>query len=627
MPLPRPRPNESKDAFLSRCMDSEAMKREFSDQSQRYAVCNQRWESRETTNEVVVNRCKMEGGGEITLLQSSLSLTNTARRQWLGQEYIVAPVVLMVEGVHCGSAGCAYYPAEELARFPEAWNSRPLPVFHPQRQADGAYISCNHPEVIERQCVGQLFNTRYEHPRLRGELWINVARCREIAPEVLTYVNSNRILEVSTGLFNDWEESPGVWNGEEYSLVVRNIRPDHLALLPGGVGACSVEDGCGVRANSAAGPETVVPIERKRGDEKKMGENKTVSVNDGGAGGGEREWVALRRLSKSWLTDNEAQASTILTNELGYTELASQIQRKLDALDTGERLHYLEELFDNSFIYRVNIRGDSAASMGSDTVYYRRSYSTNQQTGEVVFGDDATRVRKEVSYSPISSTNLTSDPPPPPPSTTNAAEGGGEEGEEEGATTDNDGDKGTTSDDNNEGKETEAMARKDKVDAMIANTNLPYGEEDREMLMALQDSCFEQVENTCNRVIDQIDAANAAAAAEGSKGATTNAAQPPQPQGLEEWLEQTNAPAEFKQLIQNSVRKYNEEREKKIAKIVDNSQFSAEELRASQDQFLDRLYETISKPVYLGGGGGPPAANTRFEGEEPLEVPVINWKG
>jgi len=41
----------------------------------------------------------------------------------------------------------------------------------------------------------------------------------------------------------------GVWNEEEYHSIVRNYRPDHLALLPGAIGACSWEDGCGIRAN------------------------------------------------------------------------------------------------------------------------------------------------------------------------------------------------------------------------------------------------------------------------------------------------------------------------------------------------------------------------------------------
>ena len=177
----------------------------------------------------------------------TLSSYTTQRKNFEGRPHIVAPVVLIVEGIHNG----LYYSDSELSQFPNAWNGVPVPIFHPM---DGDNpISCNSPEVIEQNNIGRLFNVTHETGKLKGELWIDEAKARQLAPEVLAALLSGRILEVSTGLFSDTDEVSGIWNGEAYSGVARNIRPDHLALLPGQTGACSVADGCGVRINQEKG--------------------------------------------------------------------------------------------------------------------------------------------------------------------------------------------------------------------------------------------------------------------------------------------------------------------------------------------------------------------------------------
>jgi len=43
MPLPKPKPNEEREAFLERCMANPTMNREYPDNKQRYAVCNTQW--------------------------------------------------------------------------------------------------------------------------------------------------------------------------------------------------------------------------------------------------------------------------------------------------------------------------------------------------------------------------------------------------------------------------------------------------------------------------------------------------------------------------------------------------------------------------------------------------------
>ncbi|HEQ98824.1 MAG TPA: hypothetical protein ENO22_05735 [candidate division Zixibacteria bacterium] len=169
-----------------------------------------------------------------------------------GREHLVAPVVLLVEGVH----NELFYPAEELAKYPDSWNGVPLPVFHPEES--GKNVSANTPRLIEERSVGRLFNVRYDSAKngLVGEVWIEIGKSKKIASQVLEAIESGGNLEVSSALFTDDDGIPGSWNGEEYIATVVNYRPDHLALLPGAEGACSWADGCGIRANVRSSART-----------------------------------------------------------------------------------------------------------------------------------------------------------------------------------------------------------------------------------------------------------------------------------------------------------------------------------------------------------------------------------
>lgn len=47
MPLPKPRKNEDKDEFISRCMADDVMNREYKDRKQRRAICEKQWENKD----------------------------------------------------------------------------------------------------------------------------------------------------------------------------------------------------------------------------------------------------------------------------------------------------------------------------------------------------------------------------------------------------------------------------------------------------------------------------------------------------------------------------------------------------------------------------------------------------
>jgi hypothetical protein len=82
------------------------------------------------------------------------------------------------------------------------------------------------------------------------EAWLDVEHAKERAPELLQRIEDGEEIEVSVGVFVETDdEATGEHDGKPYRGAWRNIKPDHLALLPAGVvGACSREMGCGVRA-------------------------------------------------------------------------------------------------------------------------------------------------------------------------------------------------------------------------------------------------------------------------------------------------------------------------------------------------------------------------------------------
>lgn len=170
-----------------------------------------------------------------------------------GRSHLVVPCVMMTEGVHEGSEGPLLYTKEALATNTQLWNNKPIVVHHPRR--NGANVSACDPDIIDRYGVGVLMNTRWEEGGLRTECWLEEAKTEQVDNRVLDALNSETVMEVSTGLLLDVEEEEGEWNGEKYRGIALNHRPDHLAILPDRIGACSIKDGAGLLRNAAEGDD------------------------------------------------------------------------------------------------------------------------------------------------------------------------------------------------------------------------------------------------------------------------------------------------------------------------------------------------------------------------------------
>jgi hypothetical protein len=181
-------------------------------------------------------------------IQTALTVP-PARLTLNNREYLTAPAVLIVEGVLNG----AYIPGSEL--IAPDWNNVPVVLNHPL-DAQGVPMSARTPEVLAASGVGHLYRARlgtgqrqgHTVTSLQAELWLDVAQVEEVggeAVQAMTMLEAQTPLELSTGFYSYAEETPGSFYGVPYSEVHHDLRPDHLALLPNGIGACDWQSGCG----------------------------------------------------------------------------------------------------------------------------------------------------------------------------------------------------------------------------------------------------------------------------------------------------------------------------------------------------------------------------------------------
>lgn len=150
-----------------------------------------------------------------------------------GRDYYVAPVTLIVPGVLPGSLGPTFYPRDEVALSVNRW--------------EGVELTLDHPQAIgKRIVVGMVKAPKIRGGNLVAEAWVDAALAKEADNRILETLQRNKNMEVSTGLIVLHQKKEGVWKGREYQAVARDYQPDHLALLPDKIGACSVKDGCGL---------------------------------------------------------------------------------------------------------------------------------------------------------------------------------------------------------------------------------------------------------------------------------------------------------------------------------------------------------------------------------------------
>lgn len=162
------------------------------------------------------------------------------------KKYLVVNGVAIVEGV----LNHRFVPMDEFGSFVYDWNGVPVVIRHPKQNLGSARVP--NPDVKE---IGRFYNARLDGDgrRLTGEFWLDKSLMENDSDgqKIMDAVMSNRLVELSTGYFSANDRTPGQYNGKHYRSVDRNIHPDHIAILPDDIGACSVADGCGLNRNQA----------------------------------------------------------------------------------------------------------------------------------------------------------------------------------------------------------------------------------------------------------------------------------------------------------------------------------------------------------------------------------------
>ncbi len=177
------------------------------------------------------------------------ALARVKRTTVNGREWFVAPTVMIVPGILSGSKGALLYEPQECAANVSDWNDIPVTVNHPTDPLSNAHVSANSPGVIERQGIGVVKNAVF-NGKLRSTVWIDAEKVRNVDPGIYNALVKGQSVEISTGLFTTNIPQQGSYKGRNYDYIARDYRPDHLAVLPAGIlGACSLQDGCGLAVN------------------------------------------------------------------------------------------------------------------------------------------------------------------------------------------------------------------------------------------------------------------------------------------------------------------------------------------------------------------------------------------
>lgn len=301
--------------------------------------------------------------------------TDAIRTEMLsGKEHVVVPIIALLEGVW--QSAVSEYPelalASEFGNTPEGWNGRPVTLGHPKRE--GSYVSAGRPDVFEQDVVGTIFNTKLEDKKLKMEAWIEKDKVDTIgdrAQTELTRLQAGELVEVSTGLFMSLEDSEGLYNGEEFHGVWRNIIPDHLALLPAGVlGACSVADGAGApRLNQM----------RTMSKGLNMSKNASIKMNLSAA--------AFSRIQETSNGSFKLRNQAAISAEDTSTAVRAALISEEKDVDGG---YWIVALFTDTVVY----------CKGWGSALFQRTYKI-EDAGTVVLGTTVTAVRPVTEFVPI----------------------------------------------------------------------------------------------------------------------------------------------------------------------------------------------------------------------------------
>lgn len=523
-----------------------------------------------------------------------------------GRNYLVVPGTILKEGVLVGSRGRLYYPKSEVEKNPSDWDGMPIVGYHPI--INGIAQSARKPEILEKYQLGNIYKTKAKDAKAKTEYWFdeeltnnfdqNLDDDIKIVPRIL----AGDEIETSTGVYttNVKAEEDAVFNNEPYDFTAINYRPDHVAVLPDQIGACSVADGCGVCVNEGEQLNTLKRITRYlhkffSGKEKladiispDLVTNADISNSDS---------------SSNATTDGVNGVDDLVGNELSHDQIREQLRTALKANYTQDQPScYIMDVYDDYFTYE----------MGMQT--YSMNY-TKTDTGVTLSGEPLEVIREVTYRTIVPETNMALSP--------------------------ND--------------------RKTKVDYLV--TNCAHWKTGQQVLNGLSDDQLvaietgekekvkaatppilnaEQMEQLANLLKDKLtpptqQTITPVTTASSTPATPTVATPVAQPLTANEWL--AAAPAEIRGLFDDATDSRNQEKANLVNIITANV------ADAARKQQLATFYNTkdvkelriiasgmpmpneplSGRPRYDGGAGGPVNNGTPVE-EEPLMAPTINYE-
>lgn len=156
-----------------------------------------------------------------------------------GVEYVVAPIVAVKEGVLNGEL----IYADAIGRLLDEWEDTPMTIDHPPKEFQES-LSATHAWVRQNE-VGRMRNVQIGQSRLKGEVWLPAGQSSEAVQKLIQRIERGETIEVSVGFLSVYVQQSGTLGTKKFREIAQDMAPNHVALLPNDVGACSIADGCG----------------------------------------------------------------------------------------------------------------------------------------------------------------------------------------------------------------------------------------------------------------------------------------------------------------------------------------------------------------------------------------------
>lgn len=323
-------------------------------------------------------------------IQVATNLRGPVRTEtFQGREYVVVPAVLVKAKVLMNNLGRTYLPPEAITPgWADLVNGAPVVTDHPRGR------SARTPDVLNQLGVGFTFNARAQNGALKADVYLDPARVADV-PDlavILEKLEAGEHVEGSTGFPVAIEETSGVVNGAAYDRVIHPTGFDHYATFAEQIGACSVEDGCGLAQNRAegCGCQEAATMDDPTPPEipEPPASHEALAEHSG--------WRGLIVRAARWLGLRPAQNES---DEDRRQRLRSALIERFGADD---RYLWIDSVFseDNQVVFEIETPGDAAG-------LFRVDYEMSEDGIE--FGEPV-EVRRVTTFEPVA--NVAGEPTP-----------------------------------------------------------------------------------------------------------------------------------------------------------------------------------------------------------------------